>query len=395
MTRIVAFTILFQTTLFGLRPMVSYRALDLGADPFELGVVTGGFSLLSLLVAIPTGRWVDRHGEAGAIVFGAGLMAVVSAGLAVAGSIPALFVCQAFLGSGHVVNVVGIQALLARRAANQEQRDRRFAKFTIAASFGQLVGPAAAGLLASQVGGAEAAARGAVAVFVAGIALSAFATALALPLLRGSRPAAQDVPRPAMGRGLVRVVRLPSMPHAILVGVTVMTTTEILTMYLPAFGEANGLSVQEVSLLLSTRAAASLVSRLVMTRLVRELGHGRLLVLCTVVPALLLGAWPALGGLGAYFAAMALIGFGLGLCQPLTLTWVAGRVPPESRGMALGLRLTANRFGQMSIPLAAGAVAGAAGISSIFLSMAGLLAVSSLAAGRAEFEEYAPAGIDE
>lgn len=390
MTRVVAVTILFQTTLFALRPMVSYRALDLGADPLELGAVTGAFSLLSLFVAIPAGRWVDRRGEAVAIVSGAAMMAAVSLALALAGSIAALFACQAVLGSAHVINVVGIQALLANRATTQE-RDRRFAMFTTAASFGQLLGPAGAGVLASFVGGAQAASRGSIAVFIAGIGLSLVATALALPLLRTSRPAVRSsAPSGPLSHGLLGVLRLPSMPQAILVSVTVMTTVEILTMYLPAFGEAHGLSVQQVSFLLATRAAASLVSRFLMTWLIRELGHRWLLIWSTVIPAVLLCFWPLIDDVGVLFATMVVIGFGLGLGQPITLTWVAGRVPAEARGAALGLRLSANRFGQMSIPLAVGAVAGSVGISSIFFSMAALLGVSSAAAGRASFGDVEP-----
>jgi MFS family permease len=384
MARIVAITIVFQTTLFALRPMVSYRALDLGADPVQLGAVTGAFSLLSLFVAIPAGRWVDRRGEAPAIILGAALMAAVSAGLALAGSLVALVFCQALLGSAHVINVVGIQALLANRATTR-QRDRRFAMFTTSASFGQLLGPAGAGVLASVVGGAQAASRGSVAVFVAGIGLSLVATALALPLPRRPRPAPSAAHRAAPGPALLGVVRLPSMPHAILVSVTVMTTVEILTMYLPAYGEANGLSVQEVSLLLSIRAAASLASRFHMTWLVERFGRRTLLIACTVVPAVLLCGWPLMDGFGPLAASMTVIGLGLGLAQPLTLTWVAGRVPAAARGAALGLRLSANRFGQMSIPLAVGVVAGSVGISSIFFSMAALLGVSSAAAGRASF----------
>lgn len=394
MRRVVAITILFQIALFAVRPMVAYRALDLGADPFELGVATGAFSVLSLFVAIPAGRWVDRRGEGEAIVCGAALMTAVTLALAAVGSLAALIACQALLGSAHVINVIGIQALLADRASTR-QRDRRFATFTTAASFGQLVGPAGAGLLASYVGGVDAASRGAVAVFLAAVALSLAATLLALPLLRGSRSRPGGAAASgSLARGLVGVIRVPSMPQAIVVGVTVMTTVEILTMYLPAYGEATGLSVREVSFLLATRAAASLASRFLMTRLIRAIGHRWLLIGSTVVPAVTLCFWPLIDGFGVLLVFMIVIGFGLGLGQPITLAWVAGRVSAESRGAAFGLRLTANRFGQMCIPLAVGAVAGSAGIASVFFSMAALLGISSAAAGWASFGDVEPAGAE-
>ena len=54
-TLIVIVTTLAQASVFAVRPMVSYRALELGAGPFELGVVGGAFSLLSLFFGVPAG----------------------------------------------------------------------------------------------------------------------------------------------------------------------------------------------------------------------------------------------------------------------------------------------------------------------------------------------------
>jgi len=39
-----------------LRPMVTYRALELGATAAELGLVAGSFALLSSVFAVPLGR---------------------------------------------------------------------------------------------------------------------------------------------------------------------------------------------------------------------------------------------------------------------------------------------------------------------------------------------------
>src|SRR3712207_7039787 len=59
-------TLFPYTTLFRsfavVRPMVSYRALDLGAGTTALGALAAAFSILPLLLAFAVGRRADRLG---------------------------------------------------------------------------------------------------------------------------------------------------------------------------------------------------------------------------------------------------------------------------------------------------------------------------------------------
>jgi hypothetical protein len=63
--------ILLQAITFVLRPMTSYRAIELGAPVFWLGALSACFALVPLLVAIPSGRATDRFGERLVMVAGA------------------------------------------------------------------------------------------------------------------------------------------------------------------------------------------------------------------------------------------------------------------------------------------------------------------------------------
>lgn len=53
-------------------------------------------------------------------------------------------------------------------------------------------------------------------------------------------------------------------------------------------------------------------------------------------------------------------------------------LPEGTRGTALAIRLTRNRFGQVATPAAAGLVAGAAGASAAFWRFGGLLGLAAL-----------------
>ena len=152
MKRILAITLLVQATLFAVRPMVSYRALDVGADAVDLGVIAASFSALSLVIAVPVGRWVDRRGERGAMVAGTLTVGVVSVLLVFVDSVPLLAVNQAALGCGHIMSVVGGQAWIGNQYT-RDGTDRAFGHFTVMVSLGQLIGPAAAGVLAGPAAG--------------------------------------------------------------------------------------------------------------------------------------------------------------------------------------------------------------------------------------------------
>jgi MFS family permease len=403
MKRILAITILVQTTLYAIRPMVSYRALDVGADAVDLGMIAASFSVLSLVIAVPVGRWVDRRGERGAVVAGTLIIGVVSALLVFIDSVPLLAANQAALGCGHIMNVVGTQAWIANRFTKNGS-DRAFGHFTVMVSLGQLIGPAAAGVLAGPAVGrllagvaeSEVSRTTSISlVFVTFGVISVLAAVLASGLRSVSKGGDVTAAPPKGERrtSLLGILRVPSMPHAMLVSLTVLTAVDLLGVYLPAYGVAHGISVETVGLLLATRAGASLLSRLVMGGLVERYGRGSVLLWSTGMPALPLLAMLLTDNVPALFVAMVVVGFGLGMGQPITLAWVAGQVPTETRGAALGLRLSVNRLSQVILPVGIGAIAAAFGVSAIFVTLAVMLGVSAGASRRASFKQQ-PNGED-
>lgn len=390
--RILLVALLVQTAVYGLRPMVSYRALAVGAGPFELGLITSSFALLSLVVAIPIGRWVDRWGEPRFVVIGTGLVSAVAFALIFVDSVPALALSQAALGLGHILNTVATQTLIAN-AGRPGDRDARFGAFTVVVSLGQLVGPAVAGLLAGSVivGGQGDSGTSAAFAFAAVVAVGACIVGASLwrwpaPNLRQGTVVAGDG-RAGSREALGRVLRVPSLPQAMLASLTVLTSIDILAAYLPAYAEASGIGVETVGLLLAARAGASMASRLIMMPLIRGLGRRRLLAVSMLVPAGALVLMGMTSVVPLLFGLMIFIGFGLGLGQPLTLSWVAARAPNDIRGTAIGVRLSGNRLGQLVLPAAVGTIAGAAGIAAIFVALAGLLVASTALVMSAEFSD--------
>jgi len=270
-------------------------------------------------------------------------------------------VTQAVLGLGQVLTTVGMQALIAN--SDTRHRDSRFGAFTVVVSLGQLVGPAAAGFLTQHVGvpglisiGPDAALAG-TSVFLAAGLVGLIGCALAIyNRHQGSAWRGDSVLNPpsdvSMVRGVGTVLRQPNAPQAMFASIAVLTTTDLLLAYLPAYGVAAGLSATTVGLLLAARAGASMTSRLFLRPMTQAVGRGRLLILSTTLPALVLAPLTLLDSVPVLFVFMVVAGFRLGM--PLSLIWIAQTAPDNMRGTAVGVRLSGNRLGQVAIPAIVG-----------------------------------------
>ncbi|WP_432170619.1 MFS transporter [Streptomyces sp. 1222.5] len=352
------------------RPAVSYRALALGADERAVGVIAGVYALLPLFAAVPLGRRTDHGRCAPLLPAGVVLIAGGCALSGLAGTLWAMALWSGVMGLGHLCFVIGAQSLVARQSAPHEQ-DRNFGHFTIGASLGQLVGPVAAGAL---IGASDMAGSSALALVVAGAGAAVAFTSL----WRIEDRTALGCPSPRGGRVPVGgILRARGVPAGMLVSLSVLSATDILTAYLPVVGEHRGITPSVVGVLLSLRAGATIACRLVLTPLLRLLGRPALLTMTCLLAAVLCAGIAVPMAVWALGLTLTVLGFCLGVGQPLSMTTVVQAAPDGARSTALALRLTGNRLGQVAAPAAAGLVAGVAGVAAPFVMLGALLLLSS------------------
>lgn len=368
------------------RPAVSYRALALGADERAVGVIAGVYALLPLFAAVPLGRRTDHGRCAPLLPVGVVLISGGCALSGLAGSLWAMALWSGVMGLGHLCFVIGAQSLVARQSAPHEQ-DRNFGHFTIGASLGQLVGPIAAGAL---IGG-DMARTSALALLVAGAGGAVALTSL----WHIERPGNPESRTGQGARVPVRgILRARGVPAGILVSLAVLSATDILTAYLPVVGEHRGIDPAVIGLLLSLRAAATIACRLVLTPLLRLLGRTVLLTVTCLLAGLLCAGVALPVPVWALALVLAVLGFCLGVGQPLSMTTVVQAAPAEARSTALALRLTGNRLGQVAAPAAAGLIAGVAGVAAPFVMLGALLFLASGVALRAPARPGEAAGAE-
>jgi MFS family permease len=379
LTRVLAGVVLTQAALFLARPVTSYRALALGADARAVGLITAAFALVPLVVAVPLGRASDRWRPGWLLTGGIALGAVACALLGLAASLPGLALASAALGLGHLALTLAGQSLIARQSGDA-LHDRDFGLYAAAASAGQLIGPALAAIALSAAGRSLEDATTLGFLVAAGLMALAIPTSLGTDRLgRAGRPRDREEGRPLR---VWELIGARGVPAGMFASLAILATVDVLTAFLPVLGTQRGIPPAVIGGLLSLRAATSILSRVLIPWMVGRLGRVRLLAASAAGSALLTAALPLAGDAVALAVLLAAAGFLLGIGQPLTMSMVVQAVPEGTRGTALAIRLTGNRFGQVATPAAAGLVAGAAGVSAAFFMLGGLLGLAAVAVVR-------------
>lgn len=363
-----------QASVNLIRPVTSYKALEMGVDAATLGALSAVYALVPLAFALRIGRLVDERGEVPFIMGGTLLMAISGAAMAVADAPQMLYVGLAGLGLGQIIAVVAAQGMVAR-GNDESGYDRRFAAFSFCASAGQGLGPAIGGILVG--GGSLAEISGAL---VAGSVISVLVLPMAF-LIR--TPASKREPKPgtagADGPSLIAILRTPGILPALLVSATVLSSIDILIIYLPALGEDRMWPASLVGGLLALRALSTMATRIFLGRLAARYGRAPLLKVSMAIAAIALVGLAAVDVVPLLVLIMIAAGAGLGIGQPMTMSWVASVAAPGTRATALAVRMMANRVGQVALPVGAGTVAAVAGAAGV-LGVTGLVIGLSLAA---------------
>lgn len=370
-------TVTMQACYFAIRPMVSYRALDLGASTSDLGVIAGAFGLASLITALPVGRLLDRVGPGRMAVYGT-VLEVFGAVMALfSTSISMLIVAASVMGIGHIAAMSSQQLMIASRWP-ENKLTPMYNLFATFVSVGQALGPAASLAIAGQFvlhSPGTPTVNSIVGLLVAIIfGASAIPAALALMDKKGEYALAHPQ-KPAAQKKLEKLERKKNKKRenqtwtVMLTSAIVVSSQDVLITFIPAWAVANGVSASTVGWLLFSRAICTLLIRTISTRMVKALGRNMVLRISIVSGIIGFSSLPLVDGRAA-FISMIFLGFGLGIAQPMTLIMLMDNVEKSDRGQALGIRMLGNRFGQFFLPLAMGGMAGLSGIDAVWWATA-------------------------
>ncbi len=364
---IVALTVLNHIAYKGSKMLISLYAIDLGATPLTIGVLYSLYSLFSLFVALYAGRVSDRLGPRmpmllGSLALGCGLLLpYLWQGLA------ALFVSASLIGALYIFYTVSAQHLIGAFGAGHK-RTRNYATFSLGVALTALVGPTLTGFLIDSIGHQ--------ATYLVLALLPVGPIMFLLFFARGLPRVAEAEKR--SGQSTLDLLRNVPLRRAFIAAGIIETGGELYNFYMPIYGHSIGLSASLIGIVIGTYAVAVLMTRLVMTALVRRSSEETVLYGSLALAAVACVLFPFVTDVYMLAAVSFVLGVGLGCCGPLSMVITYNRAPAGRSGEAMGLRQSFNKFTEVLVPLVFGTLGSAFGLGPAFWMDALLLGGGAL-----------------
>lgn len=363
-----------QGVIYIVRPMITYRALELDASPAMIGYIAALYALLPVLMALTFGRWVGVIGEGRFIIFGTLGMVLSSATLLVADSIPLLALSASLAGLAHLACMVGGQTMVSLRS-DSNKYEENFGYYTFSASLGQMVGPILGAIVAGTSGALPKSTANA---FLIALVFSVIAL---FPVMRW-RNHQPTVIAAKSDHGALKsagkLLRNKRVFAAIYTSLAISSVGDILIVFLPLYGSEKSFSSLSIGVILAIRAGASMLSRLSLGTLSARFTTKNILIYSNAISIVACAAIAFAPNEWVLGLIVLIAGFSLGVGQPLTMSLVSQATKPEERALAVSARLMGNRFGQFILPAGAGLLAAGAGTAGVFFALSILLATTFL-----------------
>lgn len=358
-----------QGVIYIVRPMITYRALELDASPAVIGFIAALYALLPVLMALTFGRWVGVIGEGRFIIFGTLGMILSCATLLFANSIAVLAVAAALAGLAHLACMVGGQTMVSLRSESNKYEEN-FGYYTFSASLGQMIGPILGAVVAGTSGALPQSTSNA---FLVALIFSFIAL---IPVM-GWRNHQPTVVAAKSDKGALKsagsLLKNKRVFAAIYTSLVISSVGDILVVFLPLYGSEKSFSPLSIGVILALRAAASMLSRLSLGTLSGRFSTKNILIYSNLISIVACAAIAFAPNVWVLGFVVLIAGFSLGVGQPLTMSLVSQATKPEERALAVSTRLMGNRFGQFLLPAGAGLLAAGAGTSGVFFALSILL----------------------
>jgi MFS family permease len=367
-----------QGAIYVIRPMMTYRALELDATASTIGFIAAIYALFPVLLALTFGRMVGRVGEGRFVIFGTFFIGVSAAILLFADSITILAIGAALSGLAHLACMVGGQTMVALKSPT-DKYEEHFGRYTFSASLGQMLGPILATLVAGSTGVIP---KSTSAAFALALALSALAMVPAISWRNDAPTVVARKEETGTLRAASNLMQKPGMFAAVFMSLAISSTADILVVFLPLYGNENQFSAFSIGVIISIRAATSMASRYFLGRLSARFSTKQLLVTSNAISVVACAAMAFAPNPWVLGAIVFVAGFSLGVGQPLTMSLISQLTVPEERALAVSTRLTGNRLGQFVIPAGAGLLAAGSGTGAVFIGLSILVASTFLPRGR-------------
>ncbi len=364
LARLIAGHICLHACMAGMRMAAPLLALREGFSPLAVGFLLALFALTQVFLALPSGRYADRHGLKRPV--GWAVLAASSGGaLALAFPVfPVLCLSALLTGGATGVALISMQRHVGRAAQNATELKKVFSWLSIGPAVSSFVGPLAAGLLIDYSG------------FRAAFALMALLPLATWFWVRATKELPPVLSMPGAGsKKAWDLMREPLMRRLMLVNWLLSSCWDVHTFVVPVIGHERGFSASVIGTILGSFALAATLVRLVLPAVAAHVREWAVVTLAMVLTSVLFVVYPFMHSALAMGVCSVLLGLALGSVQPMIMSTLHQITPEARHGEALGLRLMAINGSSVLMPLLFGTAGAVVGVSVVFWAVG--LAVGS------------------
>ncbi len=347
--------LLHVTSILAARVLLTLYALDLGAEPFAVGILAATYSVLPVLLAVKVGKLADRFGPFWLLICGAATNVVSLLIPYFFAGLPAIFVSGMMNGLSAVLFNLITQNLVGT-LSEPSNRARNFSNFSLVNAACNFIGPLYAGFSIDHMGHAY--------------ACLSLAVLSAIPLLilsiRGNTLPAATRHTSRKGGGLRSMLGDVSVRRTLVTGSLQNTGDSLYQFYMPVYTHAVGLSASAIGVVLAMYPAAAFATRLVLARLIAKFGEERLLAYAFYAGAGSLMMVPFFTDATMLALISFVFGLGMGCCGPIVTMLMFSNAPEGRSGETMGLKMTVNHLTKVITPTIFGSIASAFGLFPVF-----------------------------
>lgn len=366
LARLVTAQVCIHAAMAGMRMAAPLLALQQGHSAAAVGVLLALFALTQVFLALPAGRFADRHGLHKPLAW---CVVVACAGCGLAVLVPHYAtLCVAALCTGGAAGaaVIALQRHVGRLAEGPTELKRVFSWLSLGPAVSNFVGPFFAGLMIDHVG------------FRAAFALMALLPLLSWWWSRSVRalPAVELSPQ-HQSRPAWSLLRDEGFRRLLLLNWFLSSCWDVHTFVVPILGHERGLSASVIGTLLGAFAVSASGVRLLLPLFAERVREWAVIMSAMLATALLFAVYPLLQGPWAMGLCSVLAGFALGSVQPMIMSTLHQITPHDRHGEALGLRLMTINASSVMMPMLFGSAGALVGIGSVFWTSGALVGLGS------------------
>ena len=374
--RVIGAQVCLHATMAGMRLATPLLALQQGYSAAAVGVLIALFALTQVFLALPAGRFADRHGFKRPLWWSV-IAASVGAGLVLVFPIfPVMCIAALLTGGATGATVIALQRHVGRSATNATQLKRVFSWLAIAPAVANFVGPFLAGMLIDHAGRAPAD----MLAFRVCFAAMAFLPILCWMLARGAHEPPRTAPTPgAVPTRAWDLLREPMFRRLLFVNWLQSSSWDVHAFVLPVLGHDRGISASVIGSILGAFAIAAAAIRVVLPLIASRASERSVILSSTIVTAAMFAVYPLLDSAWTMGICSVILGFALGAVQPMVMSMLHQITPHARHGEALGLRLMTINASSVAMPMLFGSLGALIGIAGVFWVVGGVLALGARA----------------